>query len=176
MVTNFTSSLAERALPESVDAIAQLDADISAQYMAMTPKGLVTAIKLGDCDPYDIRNAGHIGRFVVALYDLIEMRRFDDPIIVRCGADLRVYGYSLAQLIETSLISGHFAEASNNASLNIFSCKLYPPYRAAAFCRSWFGATTVRVSVTLRQAAERDTGTLGRTAMQQVVRDAYSRP
>ena len=82
-------------------------------------------------------------------------------------------GYSLAQLIETSLISGHFAEQSNRANIDIFSHTPYPPYRAAQFCRSWFGAATVRVSVTLRQAAGRGTGTLGRAAIQQLARNAY---
>jgi len=182
MITSFTSSLADHALPASADDttrlgdIARLDAGIIAHCTALAPIGLAAAINLGDCDPYDIRNARHIERFLLALCDLIEMRRFGDPIIVRCGADLRACTYSLAQLIETSLISGHFVEQSNRANIDIFSRKPYPPYRAAEFCRSWFGAATVRVSVTLRQTAGRGTGTISRAAMQQLARDAYPRP
>src|SRR6476646_5779973 len=103
MNTSFTSSLAGRALPGSadnitrLDDIALLDAGIIAHCKALAPTGLAAAINLGDCDPYHIRSAGHIERFVLALYELIEMRRFGDPIIVRCGADLWACGYSLAQ-------------------------------------------------------------------------------
>ena len=176
MIARFTSSLADRALPESIDTIARLDAGIIAHCKALTPPVLAAAINLGDCDPYDIRNAGHIERCVLALCDLIEIHRFGDPIIVRCGANLRACSYSLNQLIETSLISGHFAEASNSASINIVSRTPYPPYHAAEFCRGWFGAATVRVSVTLRQAAGRDSSTLGRAAMQQLARATYPRP
>jgi len=182
MITSLPSSLNDRALSASADKtsrlgdIARLDSGIIAHCTALAPIGLAAAINLGDCDPYDIRNARHIERFLLALCDLIEMRRFGDPIIVRCGADLRAYTYSLAQLIETSLISGHFVEQSNRANIDIFSRKPYPPYRAAEFCRSWFGAATVRVSVTLRQTTGRGTGTISRAAMQQLARDAYPRP
>lgn len=60
----------------------------------------------------------------------------------------------LAQLIETSPVSGHLAEESDSAYIDIFSCKGYPPYRAAAFCRDFFGAQTMRVNVVLRQASQ----------------------
>lgn len=117
-----------------------------------TPWGLATAIDLAACNPRSIRDPQAIERFTIALCEAIAMRRFGAPLIVRFGADPRISGYSLAQLIETSLISGHFAEASDAAYLDIFSCKPYRPYQAARFCAAWFGAATARVSVTLRQA------------------------
>lgn len=39
----------------------------------------------------------------------------------------RVAGYSMIQLIETSLISAHFADRTNAAYLDIFSGKPYDP-------------------------------------------------
>lgn len=129
---------------------ARLDARMLARYDELNPWGLATAIDLGDCDPQAIRDPGCIQRFVVALCELIEMQRFGDPIIVRFGAEPRVSGYSLVQLIETSLVSGHFAEESDSAYIDVFSCKAYPPYRAALFCREWFGARSMRVSSTFR--------------------------
>jgi S-adenosylmethionine/arginine decarboxylase-like enzyme len=131
---------------------ARRDAAIRAEFKELDPWGLAIAIDLGSCDPQHIRDPAHIERFVMALCDLITMRRYGDPIIVRFGADPRVSGYSLVQLIETSLISGHFAEESNAAYIDIFSCKPYPPYQTAVFCCDWFGAITARVQVTLRCA------------------------
>ncbi len=151
MIT-FNSIYNTHQLVAGVNEATSRDAEIAEQCHIHQPWGLATAIDLSDCDPSAIRDATHIAHFVVALCDLIEMKRFGEPIIVRFGADPRVCGYSLVQLIETSLIAGHFAEESNSAYIDIFSCKPYPPHQAAEFCRHWFGATTAQVSVNLRQA------------------------
>lgn len=156
MTTGFAPTLTTRELNGPNDDIARLDAEILAECHARASWGMAAAIDLGGCDPQAIRSADHLARFVVALCDFIEMRRFGEPIIVRFGADPKVCGYSLAQLIETSLVSGHFAEESDSAYIDIFSCKPYPPYQAAEFCRRWFGAQTVRVSLALRQADHPD--------------------
>ncbi len=129
-----------------------LDDELIALLREQAPWGLATALDLGGCDGLAIRDPQHIARFVIALCKTIELKRFGDPIIVRFGADPQVCGYSLAQLIETSLISGHFAEANDAAYIDIFSCKAYRPYQAARFCGEWFGATSVRVNIVLRQA------------------------
>jgi hypothetical protein len=152
MITNFTPILTTREFIGRADDIARRDAEILAYCRVFAPLGLVTALDLSGCDPRAIRDASQIERFVIALCDLIAMRRVGDPIIVRLGDNPWVSGYSLAQSIETSLISGHFDEHSNHASIDIFSRKPYPPYRVAEFCRGWFGAATVRVSISLRRA------------------------
>jgi S-adenosylmethionine/arginine decarboxylase-like enzyme len=61
-----------------------------------------------------------------------------------------VEGYSLAQLIETSMISGHFAEDTNRAFIDIFSCREYPPEKTAKYCKSYFGAQEMEYSVSFR--------------------------
>lgn len=139
-------------LSASTDEMARVDARILAHYQAYNPWGLSTAIDLAACDPAGIRDAPYIRHFVIALCGLIEMRPFGEPVIVRFGAEERMCGYSLTQLIETSLIAGHFAEESNSAYIDIFSCKAYPPYRAAQFCRQWFGAASGHISVAYRNA------------------------
>ena len=78
------------------------------------------------------------------------MKRFGEPIVVRFGADPRVQGYSLAQLIETSLISGHFAEDTDRAFIDVFSCKEYPPQTTAEFCKRYFEAKSMEYSVVFR--------------------------
>ena len=112
--------------------------------------GLLTSVDLQDCDPKKIRSKEHIQQFSVDLCEFIKMKRFGEPIVVRFGDDPRVQGYSLAQLIETSLISGHFAEDTNRAFIDVFSCKEYPPKKAADFCKKYFGAKHVDFAVTFR--------------------------
>ena len=112
--------------------------------------GLLTSVDLRGCDPEKIRSKEVITQFSIDLCEYIKMKRFGDPIVVRFGADLRVQGYSLAQLIETSLISGHFAEDTDRAFIDIFSCKEYPPNETAEYCKKYFGAKEVDYSVTFR--------------------------
>ena len=112
--------------------------------------GLLTSVDLRDCDPKKIRDGKHISQFSVDLCEFIDMKRFGEPIVVRFGDDPRVQGYSLAQLIETSLISGHFAEDTNRAFIDIFSCKEYPPKKAAEFCAKYFGSKHMEFAVNFR--------------------------
>jgi S-adenosylmethionine/arginine decarboxylase-like enzyme len=57
----------------------------------------------------------------------------------------------MTQFIETSLVSGHFANETNTAYLDVFSCKEYPPERTAEFCRRFFGARSMSHTVIFRQ-------------------------
>jgi len=126
-------------------------ASIAPQEMVGDGKawGLCTAVDLQDCHPDLIRNADHIRRYVVDLCQLIDMKRFGECQIVNFGSG-RVAGYSMVQLISTSLISGHFANDTNNAYLDIFSCKGYDPAIVEAFSKDFFGARRSTATVTLR--------------------------
>jgi S-adenosylmethionine decarboxylase len=152
MVTQLTPAFTTCLVSPDPDETARRDTEIVALCGRLAPWGLATAIDLRGCDPKAIRDPRYLARFVEALCDLIELKRFGPPVIVRLGADARVSGYCLAQLIETSLVSGHFAEESDAAYIDIFSRRPYPPYAAAEFCRRWFGAATASLSVVLRQA------------------------
>lgn len=100
--------------------------------------GLESQIDIHHCNPNTIRDAEQIKQFVVELCDLIGMKRYGDCVVVNFGEDERVAGYSMTQLIETSLISAHFANLTNTTYLNIFSCKYYNPDDAAVFAASFF--------------------------------------
>ena len=78
------------------------------------------------------------------------MKRFGECVVVNFGEDERVAGFSMTQLIETSLISAHFANLTNATYLDIFSCKYYNPYEAAEFAKEFFGATEYNLHYTLR--------------------------
>jgi len=113
--------------------------------------GIASSVDIYECDPDKIRDAGFIRQFVVDLCDLIEMKRFGETQVVHFGEDERVAGYSMVQLIETSLISAHFANQSNTVYLDVFSCKPYEPETVRRFAQITFGGKSSRLNVTLRQ-------------------------
>lgn len=103
--------------------------------------GIATSIDIYNCDPATIRSAERIKQFVIELCDLIEMKRFGETLVVHFGEDERVAGYSMAQLIETSLISAHFANQTNAVYLDVFSCKPYDPTVVIDFAKEFFGGS-----------------------------------
>ena len=112
--------------------------------------GVASSIDIYDCDPDTIRSADKIRQFVAELCDLIEMRRFGETQVVHFGEDERVAGFSMVQLIETSLISAHFANQTNTVYLDVFSCKPYDPEVASEFARMFFGGARSMTHVNLR--------------------------
>lgn len=124
--------------------------DIMCQASREGAWGIATSIDIYNCNPVTIRDAEQIRQFVVALCDLIGMRRFGDTQVTHFGEDERVAGYSMVQLIETSLISAHFANQTNATYLDVFSCKPYDPQLVADFAQSFFGGTERIVHANLR--------------------------
>lgn len=112
--------------------------------------GVASSIDIYNCNPQTIRDADQIKRFVMELCELIEMRRFGDTVVVHFGEDERVAGFSMVQLIETSLISAHFANLTNTVYLDVFSCKPYDPGVVEEFARTFFGGTHCITQVNLR--------------------------
>lgn len=112
--------------------------------------GVASSIDIYNCDPDTIRDADRIRQFVVRLCELIEMKRFGETLVVHFGEDERVAGYSMVQLIETSLISAHFANQTNTTYLDVFSCKPYDPEVVADFAQEFFGGTHRITHVNLR--------------------------
>lgn len=126
-----TDSIVERAKKESV-------------------WGIASSFDIYNCNPETIRNGEKIKQFVIELCELIEMKRFGDTVVVHFGEDEKVAGYSMTQLIETSLISAHFANQSNTTYLDVFSCKPYDPALVEEFARTFFGGSHVMTNVNFR--------------------------
>ncbi|MDH5656313.1 MAG: S-adenosylmethionine decarboxylase [Spirochaetia bacterium] len=120
------------------------------QFEATGAWGIVTALDLHDCNPEIIRSADKIREFTYEVCDRIKVKRFGEPTIVHFGQDDRVAGYSLVQLIETSLVSGHFANLTNRVYLDIFSCAFYSPTDAAEYAASFFEAKRFNIKTYLR--------------------------
>lgn len=123
---------------------------IKKQFEENDAWGLHTIVDLSDCDPQLIRSKEIIHQYILELCDLIDMKRFGDPTITHFGEDKRVAGYSMFQLIETSNIAGHFANDTNTAYIDIFSCKLYDPQIAAEFTKNFFKAKSAETHIILR--------------------------
>ena len=127
------------------------DARIRKEYQLVDAWGLHSGIDLHGCNPETIRSADKIKQFVVELCERIEMKRFGETVVVNFGEDDRVAGYSMTQLIETSLISGHFANQTNTVYLDVFSCKYYNPNVVAEFAKEFFEGKDYDLHYTCRK-------------------------
>ncbi len=124
--------------------------NIKKEFYDTNAWGLLTSVDLYECNPKTIRDAAAIKRYVDELCELIEMKQFGETQIVNFGEDEKVAGYSMVQLIETSLISGHFANKSNSAYIDIFSCKYYKLSVAVEFTKKFFESKEVKMHYILR--------------------------
>jgi len=124
--------------------------NIKKEFYDTNAWGLSTSVDLYKCNPEIIRDAKAIKIYVDELCELIEMKQFGETKIVNFGDDEKVAGFSMVQLIETSLISGHFANHSNSAYIDIFSCKYYEPSVVVEFTKKFFEAKDVKTHYILR--------------------------
>jgi len=113
--------------------------EVPARSTANQVWGIASSIDIYDCNPETIRDASKIKKFVAELCELIEMKRFGETLVVHFGEEERVAGFSMVQLIETSLISAHFANLTNTVYLDVFSCKAYDLKKVKDFSRAFFG-------------------------------------
>ena len=125
-------------------------AGLREQYEKENAWGLLSSIDIYNCNPNRIRDKEVIAEYVSRLCKLIDMKQYGEPIIVHFGKG-EIEGFSLVQLIETSLISAHFANETNRAFIDIFSCKLYDPEKAAQFSMEFFGGTHYRLNTVIRK-------------------------
>ena len=113
--------------------------------------GVSSSIDLYECDLGLMQNAEVIREFVRILCDRIKMRRYGETQVVFFGDEPRVTGFSMTQLIETSLISAHFADASCAIYLDVFSCAPYEPEEVAEFAKDYYKATRYDLNVVYRK-------------------------
>jgi S-adenosylmethionine/arginine decarboxylase-like enzyme len=133
-----------------VNATYMTDGEIRQEYAKRAPWGLYCSVDLKNCSPDAVRNEIGIKNFVKELCDRIEMKRFGETQVVHFGEDEKVAGFSMVQLIETSLISGHFANLTNSIYLDVFSCKAYSPRIIAEFAKDYFKADSFELEVNFR--------------------------
>jgi len=112
-------------------------------------------LDLKACRPSSIRCKGHIGWFAKTLVNNIGMVPFGDPQVVLFGSGNKK-GYTLVQLIETSNITGHFCEETNEAYIDIFSCKDFQQKEVEDVVHSFFEPEHIRARTFFRGEAHKD--------------------
>lgn len=124
--------------------------DMMKESEKQTVWGIASSIDIYDCDPDTIRDSQKIKEFVAELCELIEMKRYGETQVVHFGEEERVAGFSMVQLIETSLISAHFANLTNVVYLDVFSCKPYDLEVVEKFSKKFFGGKKCITNVKYR--------------------------
>jgi len=117
------------------------DAEIVAEFNNAGVGDCIRAWTWKGCDPASIRDPEKIRRFIIELCDLIDMHRFGEPQIIHFGPNERVAGFSMTQLIETSLVSGHFANETNAAYLDIFRLQGIRTFKGSGVLQELFWST-----------------------------------
>lgn len=115
----------------------------------MEPWGYSLALDVKECNADSIRSKEKIQDYVIQLCKLIDMQRYGDVQIVHFGKGNKE-GYSMVQLIETSCITAHFANDTNAAYIDIFSCKQFCGQEVAVFTTEFFGAKNFIAKLTKR--------------------------
>ena len=121
------------------------------EYEVSKAWGLSTAIDLHDCSPDLLKNANAIKEYTARVCAIIDAKPWGPCHIQHFGINPDVAGYSMMQLVETSLISGHFANKTNRIFLDIFSCKYYDAAQAVEFSKEFFKAKDATFKSILRK-------------------------
>ena len=122
------------------------------KYLKKGDYGMELTLDLYECNPEVIRSKKKLKEFVDKLCSILKMNKYGRCYLPYFGLTAEhTPGYSLLQFIEASSITGHFAEKTNAAYLNIFSCKEFDPVKASAFAKEFFGAKRVKKRVYIRK-------------------------
>jgi len=122
------------------------------EYDAKASWGMLTSLNLHGCNPETIRDSEKVKKHVYQLCELIEVERFGECQVVHfADHNEDVAGFSMVQLIETSLVSGHYANKTNNVYLDVFSCKYYDPKVVEEFSKKYFEANDCTAHIQLRK-------------------------
>jgi len=113
--------------------------------------GKEMTLDLYDCDPKTIRSAKKLTEYVKKICKVVEVKPYGKVIIKRFALHIgHAAGYSLLQLIESSLISGHFSELWNRAYINMFSCNDFDDKAATEFSVKFFKVKSFKKKVYIR--------------------------
>jgi S-adenosylmethionine/arginine decarboxylase-like enzyme len=115
------------------------------------PWGYLLSLDLRHCSSAAIRSRPIIADFSSSLVKRIDMVPYGAPLIEWFGDGPRG-GFTLVQLIHTSCISAHFCEESNNAYLDVFSCKPFRPEDVRAVVDEYFLPAHIREHFVARDA------------------------
>lgn len=140
--------------------------------------GLLTTVDVHDCNPKTIRDADAVKHFTKELCARLDVKMFGETTVVDFGADPKVTGFSLVQLIETSLISGHFGDGKNTkfAYLDVFSCKYYDPQIIVDYAVEFFEGQSFNAHTILRGCEKFPEKYISQFAERNIILDSLKEP
>lgn len=113
--------------------------------------GYELIMDLRECDKKIITSKAKLKEYVGKLCKVIKMEKYSKVMLPYFGSKAKhTEGYSLAQFIETSSITGHFSSFWNIAYLNIFSCRSFNKKIAGNFTKKFFKAKTMKTRFFVR--------------------------
>ncbi len=111
--------------------------------------GMTLSLDLFECDIEKIDSEDALKEFAAKCCKITNMKPYGDCLVYRFGSG-DAEGLSFTQLVETSLISGHFAPKLKTAYIDIFTCKPFDPDIVSDFTKIFFGAKSYRKVVNPR--------------------------
>ena len=105
------------------------------------------------CISTAIRSQSNISIFAKTLVKRIDMVPYGEPQVIHFGSGDKA-GYTLVQLIETSNITAHFCEETNDMYLDVFSCKKFDPADVEAVVNLFFSPIHKNRTFVTRQAGD----------------------
>lgn len=124
---------------------------LAIEYRKKKAWGLLASYDLHGCNPKTLRDAAAIKRFVKVLCKKIDVTTYGPCVLKDFGENENVAGFSMMQLIETSLVSAHFVNKTNRIFLDVFSCAYFDPKIIADYAKKFFGARDIRFNYLLRK-------------------------
>jgi S-adenosylmethionine decarboxylase len=117
----------------------------------MTYWGYHLVANFGRCNPEMIRCAPNITLFAKSLVKKIDMVPYGEPQVQHFGHGNKA-GFTLVQLIETSNITAHFVEETNDIYLDVFSCKKFDKMDVHYMVNEFFQPESAKIITIKRQA------------------------
>jgi hypothetical protein len=120
--------------------------------MVMPYWGHHLLLNASQCVPVTIRSKPIIQAFSRALVKKIDMVPYGNPKVVMFGSGNKK-GYTLVQLIETSNITAHFVEETEDMYLDVFSCKEFDYKDVVYMVNYYFGPVSIDKKMVFRQSS-----------------------
>lgn len=105
------------------------------------------------CDKALIKSEDNIKAFLRTLVEKIDMKAYGEPIIAHFAThDPSKGGYTACQMIETSLIDGHFVDETGEAYISVHSCKEFNVEDVKEIVGLFFNPQCIKENTIYRQA------------------------
>ena len=106
-----------------------------------------------NCDIDKITDRDNLAAFATEMVKRIGMKAYGEPQLNHFAThEPEAAGYTLTQLIETSLISGHFVDKNGDCYLDIFSCKQFSIQDAKDVVHEFLNPKNINMYFLTRQA------------------------